>query len=54
MYYESARNITITQNRAIQELEKHNMTQEDFEQFFAKYGIRPTYQAQEVLEFLGY
>ena len=51
-YYESAEDLTITQDRALQELRDHNC--EDFDEFFQDMGDREEYQAQEVLQWLGY
>ena len=52
MYYESAENHTITKQRAIQELRKHGI--EDTNEFFDDLGSKETYDAQAVLEWLGY
>ena len=52
MYYESAENVTITKQRAIQELAKHGI--EDTSEFLKELGNNETYQAQTVLEWLGY
>ena len=52
MYYESAENITITKQRAIQELAKHGI--DNTSEFFQELGNNETYQAQAVLEWLGY
>ena len=52
MYYESAENHTITKQRAIQELSKHGI--DDTTEFFNDLGNFATYQAQTVLEWLGY
>ena len=52
MYYESAENHTISKQRAIQELEKHGI--DDPSEFFNDLGNMATYQAQTVLEWLGY
>ena len=51
-YYESAEGLTITRERALLELARHNC--EDIEQFFDDLGDRAEYQAQEVLDWLGY
>lgn len=54
-YYESAEGITITRKRALQELEKHGVCDQlDFDDFDATLGIRETYEAHEVLHWLGY
>jgi len=52
MYYETAENLTITKQRAIQELAKHGI--DDTSEFFNDLGNKATYQAQTVLEWLGY
>jgi hypothetical protein len=52
MYYESAENQAISKKRAIQELEKHGI--DDTTEFFNDLGNMTTYQAQTVLEWLGY
>jgi len=51
-YYESAENVTITRDRALQEVRNHNC--EDFEEFFQDLGDREEYDAQSVLIWLGY
>lgn len=51
-YYDSAEGIEITQARALRELEKHGI--DDPEEFFAALGQSKTYDAQEVLGWLGY
>ena len=51
-YYESAEGLTITRERALLELEMHHC--EDIEQFFDDLGDKEEYQAQEVLDWLGY
>ncbi len=54
-YYDSAEDITITQDRALQELARHGITSnEDILEFFADVGERQEYDAQEVLIWLGY
>tara|TARA_A200000159_G_C7200327_1_gene287591 strand:+ start:270 stop:440 length:171 start_codon:yes stop_codon:yes gene_type:complete len=54
-YYNSAEDITITQDRALQELARHGITSnEDILEFFADVGKREEYDAQEVLVWLGY
>ena len=52
-YYESAENIQITHKRALQELKKHGLL-EDVKMFYEECGRRETYDAQEVLQWLGY
>jgi len=51
-YYESAEDLTITRERALQELRDHNC--EDFQEFFDDLGDREEYNAQSVLIWLGY
>ena len=51
-YYDSAEDITITRDRALQELRDHNC--EDFTEFFEDLGNRKEYNAQKVLDWLGY
>ena len=54
-YYESAEDITITQDRALQELAKHGIiSNEDIIEFFADMGKKESYDAQSVLIWLGY
>ncbi len=51
-YYESAEDIVITRERALLELARHHC--EDIEQFFDDLGDCREYNAQRVLEWLGY
>ena len=51
-YYESAEDLTITKARALQELEDHCC--EDIEEFLDDLGDKEEYDAQKVLEWLGY
>tara|TARA_R110001592_G_scaffold32260_9_gene113184 strand:- start:240 stop:404 length:165 start_codon:yes stop_codon:yes gene_type:complete len=51
-YYESAEELTITRKRALQELKDHSC--EDIEQFFEDLGDLEEYDAQKVLNWLGY
>ena len=51
-YYESAEGLTITRERALLELARHHC--EDIEQFFDDLGDKEEYQAQDVLDWLGY
>jgi len=53
-YYETAEGQTMTFERVVLEFKRHGQTQEDLEQFIDDLGLRPLYDAQEVLEFLGY
>jgi hypothetical protein len=50
-YYESAEGVEISKKRALIELRKHGI---DFEEFFRDLGDHETYDAQAVLEWLGY
>jgi hypothetical protein len=50
-YSESAKGVTVTKARAIRELAKHGA---DTSEFFAEVGERETYQAEEVMNWLGY
>jgi len=52
-YYESAEDIQITHKRALHELKSHGVL-EDVEMFYQECGRRETYDAQEVLNWLGY
>tara|TARA_Y100000361_G_C10852322_1_gene185020 strand:- start:174 stop:335 length:162 start_codon:yes stop_codon:yes gene_type:complete len=51
-YYESAKGIMITRDRALQEIRNHNL--ENFEEFFEDLGDKKEYYAQDVLDWLGY
>jgi len=54
-YSESAQGITITQERALAELVSHNLIGDwAQEEFFADMGKHDTYEASEVLAWLGY
>ena len=55
-YYDSAEGITITRERAFQELEAHGhpLDFRGLREFFRECGNAPRYNAQRVLEFLGY
>ena len=54
-YFESAEHSTITKARAIHELARHDVTSaEDIADFYESLGDRETYDAQEVLHFIGY
>lgn len=50
-YYESAEGIEISKARAEQEILAHSC---DFEEFLAECGDAESYNAQRVLEWLGY
>ncbi len=51
-YYESAEGMEISKKRALQELQNHNCT--DIIDFFETCGNKEIYDAQDVLDFLGY
>ena len=54
-YLESAEDLTITQERALQELDKHGMnSRANYQEFFNDMGKAKTYDAYAVLEWLGY
>lgn len=50
-YYESAKNVTITKERAIKEVLNHGCSPDDF---IADCGDCEKYNAQSVLNWLGY
>ena len=50
-YYDSAKGTTISQARALQEIEAHGAMVEDF---IAAMGCQNAYDAQAVLRWLGY
>ena len=51
-YYETAEDITITRSRAFNELDNHGVI--TYDEFLADMGDKDTYNAQEVLVWLGY
>ena len=51
-YYESAEDLIISRERALLELARHSC--EDIEQFFEDLGDLKEYNAQSVLDWLGY
>lgn len=51
-YYESAEGETITQRRAVKELDRHGCI--DYNEFVKDYGFKAEYLATDVLDFLGY
>ena len=53
-YYESAIGVIITRSRALLELEKHGCQDIVVEEFFEDLGDKEEYDAQEVLDWLGY
>tara|TARA_R110000772_G_scaffold241361_1_gene353665 strand:+ start:43 stop:201 length:159 start_codon:yes stop_codon:yes gene_type:complete len=50
-YYESAEGEVINSRRAQREVEAHGL---DFDEMLDELGIKPTYKAQDVLDWLGY
>jgi len=54
-YYKSAEGVIISKERAIKELSKHGSDDElSMAQFFAELGEEDTYNATDVLDWLGY
>ena len=54
-YYKSAEGVIISKERAIKELSKHGSDDElSMAQFFAELGEEDTYNATDVLGWLGY
>jgi len=54
-YYDSAEDIKLDQDRALQELARHGLTSNaDITEFFVDMGEHSEYDAQEVLRWLGY
>tara|TARA_R110002020_G_scaffold57194_3_gene157659 strand:- start:485 stop:664 length:180 start_codon:yes stop_codon:yes gene_type:complete len=51
-YYDSAEDITISRERACQELKAHGLV--DLKEFFDELGDKEAYSAQDVLDWLGY
>lgn len=52
-YYESAEGVEITHSRALNEIITHSLI-DSIEDFYNDFGNQPTYQAQDVLDWLGY
>jgi hypothetical protein len=52
-YYESAEDMEISRARALDEIERHGATP-DLVDFFREYGRKASYNAQDVLDWLGY
>ncbi len=50
-YYESAEGITLTRAQALKEVRKHNCSAAEF---LAEMGDHENYEAQDVLDWLGY
>jgi hypothetical protein len=53
-YYESAEGVTISRKRALRELRNHGISPDGEAEFFAEMGDRDDYDAQSVLQWLGY
>ena len=53
-YYESAEGKTMTLERVELEFKNHSQTQDALEDFLEEVGLRPLYDAQQVLEWLGH
>ena len=53
-YYDSSEDITITRSNAFEVLEQHGIPTEEFEEFLEDVGYADTYEAQSVLNWLGY
>lgn len=53
-YYESARSVEICRARAIKELVRHGIPEDEQPDFFADCGDKDNYDAQVVLDWLGY
>ena len=53
-YYESASDTEITYRRAMKELDKHGIPESEKQFFLEELGHKQTYQAQDVLKWLGY
>lgn len=54
-YYESAEEIVITHDRAIKELKDHGLDDSlTINHFYDELGVFKTYDAQQVLQFIGY
>lgn len=53
-YYDSAEGETITKARAMRELDRHGICDDDRALFLSEMGDCETYDAQAVLAWLGY
>lgn len=51
-YYSSAESMAITRRRALEEIKSHGVN--DTDEFYRDLGDRDSYEAQEVLRWLGY
>ena len=52
-YYESAKGVIITREKAIEEIAQHGLSNE-VDLFFTDLGEKLLYKAQDVLNWLGY
>jgi|TARA_R110000744_G_scaffold375804_1_gene489567 hypothetical protein len=52
-YYDSAEGFVLTRQRTIQEIAEHNASS-DIDDFYSIYGLKEEYNAQDVLNWLGY
>jgi hypothetical protein len=52
-YYESAEDLIISRDRAIQEIKDHDALTE-IDDFYSIYEVKDSYEAQDVLTWLGY
>ena len=53
-YYETAQDVTISHERAIEELINHGNPITEIPFFYTELGQQKEYSAQSVLQFLGY
>lgn len=53
-YYSSAKGVLINRERVVKELRSHNMNDNDISSFFRECGEAELYDAQDVLNWLGY
>lgn len=53
-YYDSAEGVNISRARVVQELKRHGVPENEHAEFFAECGERTEYDAQQVLNWLGY
>jgi len=52
-YYDSSEGLVISKQRTIQEIAEHNASSE-IDDFYSIYGLKEEYNAQDVLNWLGY
>ncbi|EFB2841184.1 MULTISPECIES: hypothetical protein [Escherichia] len=53
-YFDSAEELIISKQRALEELKKHGIAASEIKVFFSEMGVRKEYNAQDVLRWLGY